>query len=117
MDKRMTGVIGEKLTCKYYREKGYRLLAVNYRSRFGEIDVIAQKNDVIVFCEVKTRSEKTYYSPKEAVTAAKQAKIKNTALIYIDENKLGKYSIRFDVSEVYSKDNRYKLNIIENAFE
>ena len=72
MEKRLTGILGEKLVCKWYTDHKYRLLAVNYKIRQGEIDVIAQNKNTVVFVEVKTRKSDRFSSAKEAVTFAKQ---------------------------------------------
>ena len=69
------GAAGEILAARYLIEKGYRLLATNYRSRFGEVDIVAENERFLVFVEVKTRGENAYFEPREAVTAAKQQKI------------------------------------------
>lgn len=117
MEKRLTGIMGEQLACKYYLQNKFEISAVNYKTRLGEIDIIAKKKNLVVFIEVKTRSETSYVSPKEAVTYSKQQKIKSTALIYIDKNNLGDCEVRFDVAEVFLNKSQTKLNIIENAFQ
>jgi len=117
MDKRLTGILGEKLACKYYQDNGYEIKSVNYKTRFGEIDIVVSKKNLIVFSEVKTRKSNSMYSAKEAVTSSKQKKIKDSALIFIDEHNLTESDIRFDVVEVYNRDTNPKINVIENAFE
>ena len=72
MDKRLIGILGEKLVCKWYTDRKYKLLGINYKTRFGEIDIIAQNRNTVVFVEVKTRKDDTFYSAKEAVTYTKQ---------------------------------------------
>ena len=76
MDKRLIGILGEKLVCKWYTDRKYKLIGVNYKTRFGEIDIIAQNRNTVVFVEVKTRKDDKFYSAKEAVTYTKQQKIK-----------------------------------------
>lgn len=118
MDKKLIGALGEKLVCKVYKDNSYKILGVNYHSHFGEIDIIAQKKNILVFIEVKTRQGKTLYTAKEAVTYSKQQKIKSSALIYLQENpKMQNYVVRFDVAEVYNPENNPTVNIIESAFE
>ena len=118
MDKKLSGALGEKIVYNAYKDKCYKILGVNYHSRFGEIDIIAQRGNILVFCEVKTRQGKTLYTAKEAVTYSKQQKIKSSALIYLQENpKMQNYIVRFDVAEVYNPENNPTVNIIENAFE
>ena len=118
MNKRSVGSLYEQLATEQLINMGYRVLARNYRNRFGEIDIIAQRGNILVFCEVKTRQGKTLYTAKEAVTYSKQQKIKSSALIYLQENpKMQNYIVRFDVVEVYNPENNPTVNIIESAFE
>ena len=96
------GAAGEVLAARFLREKGYTVVSSNYRCRQGEIDIIATRGDYIVFVEVKTRQEDAMYAPREAVTAAKQRRLLQTAAIY-----LSRFSTdlqpRFDVVEVITK--------------
>ena len=71
MDKKELGRKGEALARRHYEEHGYHVQAMNYRTRLGEVDVIAQRGSLYVFCEVKARSGGPY-PPREAVTPAKQ---------------------------------------------
>lgn len=107
---------GEEFVAEYLKQKGYIISARNYRCRFGEIDVIAENNDEILFVEVKTRSEKAKVRPYEYVNAAKQRKILITAGIYMQSNGFG-LKPRFDVAEVFSADDgSLRLNYFDNAF-
>ncbi len=117
MDKRLTGMLGEKLVCQWYTDNKYKLLAVNYRTRFGEIDIIAEKKNILVFVEVKTRKNDNFYLAKEAVTYSKQQRIKTAAVQYISQYNIDDINVRFDVAEVYNISENPKINIIENAFE
>lgn len=96
------GAAGEVLAARFLREKGYTVVSSNFRCRQGEIDIIATRGDYIVFVEVKTRQEDAMYAPREAVTAAKQRRLLQTAAIY-----LSRFSTdlqpRFDVVEVITK--------------
>lgn len=117
MNKAETGRKGELFAAEYYKKRGYTISAVNYHSRYGEIDVIAENESEIVFCEVKTRNERTRLSPSDAVDFKKQERITLTALKFI-ENSDSEKILRFDVFEVWQKEGRiYKFNNIENAFE
>ena len=112
------GVNGEVLATKYLVKQGYDILALNYRSRYGEIDIIAEKDEYIVFAEVKTRGENSLGEPREAVTKEKQRKIIGTASLYISKVGTDKQP-RFDVIEVLLPRNPFrkvKVRIIENAF-
>lgn len=116
---KQTGDIGEKYTEHYLKKKGYKILERNFRLKCGEIDIIAQKGEYIIFTEVKTRAVNFIARPYEAVDRLKIAKIKKTAAMYIAQNQLDAY-FRFDVSEVFTDTKSGKvidINYIENAFE
>ena len=117
MDKRLIGKLGEKLVCAHYSKNKYELLTVNYRTRFGEVDIIAQKKNTVVFIEVKTRHDDSFMTAKEAVTYQKQARIKKAAMSFLQKHNMDDYIVRFDVAEVYHPENNPVINIIENAFE
>lgn len=117
MDKKEIGNKGENFTAEYYRKLGFEIKARNYLCRGGEIDIIAENEEYIIFVEVKTRSENSLYSPSEAVDLKKQKKLCLAAEKYLCENESEKQP-QFDVFEVYLSGNRiYKFRRIENAFE
>lgn len=114
-----TGGMGEDCAARLLEEKGYCVVRRNYHSRFGEIDIIAQNGQYIVFAEVKTRDENRLAGPLEAVTAAKRSRIVKTALLYLQSHPT-KLQPRFDVIGITTADKgRVVRNIvhIENAFE
>lgn len=112
------GYIGEKAVCEYLYKKGYQILKRNFCIRGGEIDIIASKDDVIAFVEVKTRQLNNLAGGFEAVTKSKQRFIIKTAAAY-----MVKYHIelqpRFDVAEILVDTNNVpsKIHYIENAFD
>ena len=111
---------GEACAAEYLRKKRYTVIAVNYHSRYGEIDIIAKKQKVLAFVEVKLRKSDSYGAACEFVTPAKQEKIKLTAQLYLQENGENNLQPRFDVMEIYAPhgiSNDYTLRHIENAFE
>lgn len=112
--KREIGDFGEELTVSYLEKKGYRILDRNYSKPFGEIDVIAIKDDLIAFVEVKTRKSDDFAYAAEAVDFYKQQRIRRASQAYLVENDMTDFLMSFDVSEVYL-DTR-KINYIENAF-
>jgi putative endonuclease len=112
--KRQVGDFGEDLTIKYLEKNGYKILERNYLKRFGEIDIIALKDELISFVEVKTRKNQAHGYPAEAVNFSKQEKIIKTAQAFLIENNYTDYLISFDVCEVYTESGR--INYIENAF-
>lgn len=117
MDKRESGIKGEDFAAEYYRKLGFEIKARNFHCRGGEIDIIAENGEYIVFVEVKNRTDGAFYSPKEAVDAGKQRKLTLAAMKYLSETESDKQP-QFDVFEIYSNNNRiYKFQRIENAFE
>lgn len=108
------GMSGEALAINYLKKKGYRILKKNYRTRFGEIDIIACKDDVVVFIEVKTRNTDAFGAPEESVTKQKQERIKKAALCYLKKFKTIP-SVRFDVISIELK-TEPDIRHIEYAF-
>ncbi|QAT49601.1 YraN family protein [Caproiciproducens sp. NJN-50] len=90
------GPLGETYAAEYLRKQGFQILERNYRSRFGEIDIIAENGQYIVFAEVKTRRASSLAEPEEAVTPGKQKKIAKTALLYLQKHPT-RLQPRFDV--------------------
>lgn len=110
------GNSGELAAVDYLRKSGYEILDRNFRCKSGEIDIIAKNKKLLVFVEVKTRSSKVYGTPAEAVTYAKQQKIINTALHYLNFTNLNNIEIRFDVIEILYSRQGIQYNHIINAF-
>ena len=95
------GAFGEAAAADYLRKKRYELLGMNYRCSLGEVDIIARQGTVFVFVEVKLRREGGYASALEAVTPAKQRKLRLAAEAWLAENGEENAECRFDVVEVY----------------
>ena len=111
------GDIGEQLAAEYLCEAGYHILAKKYRCKIGEIDIIAQVSNIIVFVEVKTRRSTGYGFPAEAVTYRKQQKIMNVALCYLKQMNQNHVACRFDVIEIFlTGEDVVKYNHIIDAF-
>lgn len=111
-----TGAMGERCAADFLRRKGYAIVGVNYRCRFGEIDIIAEKDEYIAFVEVKTRSGSSIASPAEFVTPIKAEKVRKTASLYLANNPCD-LQPRFDVIEVYTENGKaVKIRHIKNAF-
>ena len=108
------GRLGEEIALKYIISKGGTIVEKNYRTKMGEIDLIAKMNGELVFIEVKSRSNINYGYPCQAVNYKKKRKIINVAKYYILDNSLEDISVRFDVIEIYLTDK--KINHIVNAF-
>jgi putative endonuclease len=108
---------GEKVVAHFLQNKNFKILAQNYRTKLGEIDLIAQKDELIVFVEVKTR-KKEYFPIATVVTSSKQIKIGKTAKLFILQNNidLSERICRFDVATVILDAQDYNIEYIENAF-
>lgn len=110
------GKLGEIAAAEYLRKKKYKLVDVNYTSKFGEIDLIVKNRKYICFVEVKQRSVNSIATPAEFVTPSKQRRISTTASMYLANNPT-KLQPRFDVVEIYTEDNEIKfIKHLENAF-
>ena len=117
MEINKTGVWGEIFAARYLRDNKYKIITANYRTRHGEIDIVAQTGKYICFVEVKTRGENAIAQPMEAVDSGKQSRI-----IAASERFLEKYESRlqprYDVCEVWLGGDYelLKINYIENAY-
>lgn len=100
--KKEIGDYGEDKASEYLFNKGYRIITKNFRTKSGEIDIVAIQRNILVFIEVKTRKNDSFCSAREAVTLSKQSKIKKTAKEFIVQNNIPYKEIRFDVIEVYT---------------
>ena len=108
---------GEDLAVDFLFAKGYRIVARNWRIKAGEIDIIAQDKDTLVFCEVKTRSSNRYGTGAEAVDRRKQQKIVQVATLYLQRYRLANQSCRFDVIEILQPEqDQPKIQHFINAF-
>lgn len=111
-----TGKIGEHYTAEYLKEMGYELLELNFKSRFGEIDIIARNEKYLAFVEVKTRRTDGLTHPFEAITPGKRVKIIKTAQFYLLHHPT-ELQPRFDAAAVFTQDGELqKLEYLENAF-
>lgn len=110
--RRALGTAGEDLAAAWYAERGYEVVARNWRCRDGELDLIVTDGRSLVFCEVKARSSLAFGSPLEAVTHAKRQRIRRLAARWLDEHPGRARSIRFDVVGVLDG----RLDVVEGAF-
>lgn len=113
------GKTGESLAVAHLKARGYEILEQNYRAVRGEIDLVAQDGDCIVFVEVKTRRSLKFGLPQEAVTTQKQRQISKVALAYLQAKNRFDAPCRFDVIAIHlsPKLELLKLEQIKNAFE
>ena len=111
------GKRGEGIAVDYLTHKGYQIIVRNYRRKTGEIDIIANDGDCIVFVEVKTRKTSRFGHPAEAVTKRKQNQISLTALNYLTHQNLMDAPVRFDVIAVTIARTAPEITHIIGAFE
>ncbi len=109
------GNIGEDVATRYLEKLGYKILERNFRCKSGEIDIIAQDKDEIVFIEVKTRKVLSYGDPAESVNEPKQKHIYKAGEYYLFINDSLDSFIRIDVVEVYVNNDNYEINHIKKA--
>ena len=109
------GKAGEKEACAFLLEKGYEILATNWKNNKAEADIIAKKNDLLLLVEVKTRSTDYFGAPEEAVGTQKQRMMVKAAEAYLEENELN-YEVRYDIISIILNNNTKKIVHIEEAF-
>ncbi|HMQ48715.1 MAG TPA: YraN family protein [Saprospiraceae bacterium] len=110
------GKWGEKLAEEYLEQKGYRVLANNWKYQRAEIDLIAKKEDVLVFVEVKTRSNSTFGAPEEFLSPAQEVRIISAASDYMEKHP-HEGEIRFDIIAIkYNSEYDFHLHHYEDAF-
>jgi putative endonuclease len=108
---------GEGAAWEAYRVRGYRLVARNWHSSLGEIDLVVARGDVLVFCEVKARSSLRLGDPHEAVTPIKQRKLRQLAEAFLAATRPRAARFRFDVASVSWRERGLPdVNIFEDAF-
>ena len=112
-DKRSIGARYERVAGEYLERHGYEIVTYNFRSRNGEIDIIASHGEYLVFVEVKYRAELSYGSPLEAIDDHKKQAICRSAFYYIQKNGLVDTPVRFDVIGILGQE----ITLIQNAFD
>ncbi len=110
------GLRGERAAGRYLRRRGYRVLQRNFRCPLGEIDLIAAKPGLVVFCEVKTRTGDGFAPPYEAVNRGKMMRLERTAEYWLNTRPRPDEQYRFDVITVIMGKGRLRLTHIEDAF-
>lgn len=116
-ERQQLGRAGEERAADFLRRAGYRILAANYRTRRGELDLVAEEGGELVFVEVKTRTSLAFGSPAEAVDRRKQQQIGRAAQEYLLREGAGERAVRFDVVAISLAGSRPEVEIIKNAFE
>ena len=110
--KKLLGISGENAACKLLKSYGYRITARNFKTPFGEVDILARQGETLVLIEVKTRTGDRYGAPKEAVGKSKQLRYKRIAQFYGLQTG-EEPNARFDVAEVFADG---RIEYYENAF-
>jgi putative endonuclease len=111
--RRVLGARGEDAVVAWYQDRGYRIVDRNWRCRDGELDVVARRDDVVVFCEVKTRSSSAFGAPVEAVTWRKQQRLRHLARLWLMARDAAPLEgMRFDVASVLAG----RIEMVEDAF-
>jgi putative endonuclease len=110
------GARGEDATADAYRRRGYRIVARNWRCRIGELDLVAERRGVLVFCEVKSRRGGALGVGYEAVTWRKQAKLRSLAEAFLQATGSRPQATRFDVASVAVRGQHSAVEVFEDAF-
>ncbi len=117
MDRKALGALGEKKAVEYLKKRRYRIRETNFRCRAGEIDIVAQDKDYLVFVEVRTRTGSDFGTPEESVNAAKKERLISVALTYLQTHTNLPPLWRFDVVaiEVNPEGQISRIELIRNA--
>lgn len=110
--RRTLGAAAEEAVAGWYEARGYEVVARNWRCRDGELDLVVRLGRLLVFCEVKARTSDAFGAPQEAVTRAKQQRIRHLARRFLDDTRIVAREIRFDVAAVRPDE----IEVLEGAF-
>ena len=117
MNNKLIGYSGESKACDFLKRRGYRILERNYRSPHGEVDIVASKGPLLIFCEVKTRTVGGLDEALEAVDEQKQGRIIKVAEHYLAINDPKVNQCRFDVIALLKNGSVWTIEHVEDAFE
>jgi len=110
------GCYGEELAREYLEEQGLNILETNWRFHHAEVDIIAEEGELLVFCEVKTRSDGQFGAPEQAITPLKAHQIRKVASAYLMMHRIRDRQCRFDVIGILVTGDVARLNHLRNAF-
>ncbi len=110
------GRYGEELAREYLEEQGLNILETNYHFHHAEVDIIAEEGELLVFCEVKTRSNDEFGAPEQAITPLKAQQIRKVAGAYLTMHRIRGRQCRFDVIGIMVRSGVARLNHLRNAF-
>ena len=110
---------GEKLASRHLKKQGYRIIANRFWTRYGEIDLIAQRKNVLAFVEVKTRSKQSYGHPLEAITFPKFLRLQRAAAIFMQNQKypLKEYSVEFLGMGICLDEPKHPVQLVKLFFD
>jgi putative endonuclease len=114
--RQILGRIGEDLACLELERRGYAVLARRYRRRGGEIDIVARHGTTVVFIEVKTRENRRFGWPAEAITSLKRRRLVQVAEEYVARHRLAGWPCRFDVVSIHLDSDPPVVEVCQNAF-
>ena len=115
-NKKTTGNLGEDIATKYLETLGYTIVERNFRSAYGEIDIICKKDNYLIFVEVKARKGLKFGQPNVSISLKKQKNIINSSLMYMSENNIIDENIRFDAILLFLSEN-VEIEHIVDAFQ
>jgi putative endonuclease len=110
------GRYGEELAREYLEEQGLHILETNYHFHHAEVDIIAEEGELLVFCEIKTRSDNQFGAPEQAITPLKAQQIRKVAGAYLTTHHIRDRQCRFDVIGIMVTGRVVRLNHLRNAF-
>ncbi len=117
-ERQILGELGEETAFEFLKKKGYHILERNYKTPLGEIDIIAQDKEKLVFVEVKSLSDTSYILPQEMLNKKKQEQIIRVALSYLKAKGLKSADCRFDcVAVIFSLGKEPEIELIKDAFQ
>ena len=116
LNTRKAGDRGEEIARRYLVRRGYRILESNYRTRYGEIDLVVRHGETLIFVEVKLRRGTGFGDPLESVTPRKQEQVRTIAEQYLQEKEPEFDEIRFDVVGILNDSETPEVTHVENAF-
>jgi putative endonuclease len=118
MKRKTTGLIGEKLAADFLGKQGYKIITGNYRCKEGEVDIIAEDGDFLVFVEVRTKTSRAFGSPEESVTERKKEHLRNAAARYLESQNITQpWRIDFVAVELDRNGSTRRIELIKNAVE
>ncbi len=117
MSRQSLGALGERLARRHLEDKGYHILEANFRSPYGEVDLVARHGEHLVFVEVRARRGRNFGTPEESMTPAKGQRLVATAQSYLEAHPhpSGLWRIDFVAVELSPQGKLLRIEIIENA--